>query len=462
MIDRPFCFLLLVTLSLLVFSGCAANSIDSNLPDRRPLGEEFQVYQPLTQRSPATTDTPPSTEPNGIITLRQVLALSLMHNPELRAFSWEVRAAEARRLQAGLMPNPKLEVEVEEVAGPGPRSGFDGAETTILLSQLIELGEKRRKRTELASLEKKLTGWDWEAKRLDVFTEVTKAFVAVLTAQQERELTEDLVRLSREVLDTVRQRVQAGKDSPVEETKAQVALARAEIEFEKANKRLESARKQLSATWAGKSPVFEKAAGDLDSIVPIAPFDDLVSLLDQNPDMARWALELEQRKGALELAKANSIQDVRLGGGMQRFNKTDDNAVVFGVAIPIPLFDRNQGNVLEAGHQLAKAKAQRRAVEAHMYAALAEDYARLSSAFTEATDLGNKVLEGAQSAFDATSEGYRQGKLNFLDVLDAQRTLFEARAQYINALASYQTAKADVERLIGRPIDGLAVSKSED
>ena len=451
MIRRLFAF----AVSLLMFAlcGCVDHSIGSDLPDRRPLGKKFQAYQPPTETSSMVADVPPVVEPNGVITLRQVLAVALMRNPQLRAFSWEVRAAQARQLQAGLAPNPDLEVEVEEVGGTGARSGFDSAETTIFLSQLIELGDKRTKRTKLAAMEKRLAGWDYETKRLDVFTEVNKAFVDVLAEQERVELAQDSVELSKEVLDTVRKRVEAGKDSPVEQTKGQVALANAEIGFEKAKSALESARKRLSATWADKSPVFEKAAGQLHSIVPVPALDDLTVLVDQNPEMARWAVEMDQRKAALELAKANAIQDVRFGGGMQHFNDTDDKAFVVGVAVPIPVFDRNQGNVLEAKYKLEQGGARRHAVETTIHTALVEACAKLSSSFHEATALRDRVVEGAQSAFDAANEGYRAGKLGFLDVLDAQRTLFEAKAKYIDALAAYHAARADVERLIGQRID---------
>ena len=109
------------------------------------------------------------TEPEGILTLREVLALTLMHNPELKAFSLEIRAAQARQLQAGLKPNPEIEIEVEEVAGSGDRSGFDAAETVIQLSQLIELGDKSGKRKKVASFEKDLAGIDYQNKRLKIF-----------------------------------------------------------------------------------------------------------------------------------------------------------------------------------------------------------------------------------------------------------------------------------------------------
>ncbi|MHC4623766.1 MAG: TolC family protein, partial [Planctomycetota bacterium] len=120
----------MITISLVVLSGCTDYGADDAWPAGQPLGQEFQTYKPPSEAPLAIADSPAVAEPNGVLTLRQALALALMYNPELRAFSWEVRGAEARQLQAGLLPNPKLELEVEEVGGPGGRSGFDGAETT--------------------------------------------------------------------------------------------------------------------------------------------------------------------------------------------------------------------------------------------------------------------------------------------------------------------------------------------
>ncbi|MFQ5799005.1 MAG: TolC family protein [Bacteroidota bacterium] len=446
---------LLTILSVVVISGCTHSHDQDVWVDRVPLGQEFQTYQASPVPPEIVSDTPEIAEPKGVITLCEALAMALMHNPELRAFSWEVRASEARTLQASLLPNPEIEVEVEEVGGTGERSGFDGAETTIQLGQLIELAGKPSKRKRVASLESQLAAWDYEAKRLDVLTEVAHAFVNVLAAQERLTLAEELVQLSEQILNTVTQRVDAGKDSPVEKTKAQVALASARIEQKQAHQRLASARKQLAATWGSISPVFEGVSGRLDITFPIPSESELRRLLEQNPDLARWAVEMERRRAALELEKANAITDPTIFGGMQRFNEADDTAVVFGLSIPVPVFNRNQGRILEARYNLAKARRQRKAVEANLYATLADAYQALSSAFIEVTDLKNEVLPGAQSAFDAARRGYREGKFDYLMVLDAQRTFFYSRARYIESLAAYHGARADVERLIGQGIDTI-------
>jgi cobalt-zinc-cadmium efflux system outer membrane protein len=163
----------------------------------------------------------------------------------------------------------------------------------------------------------------------------------------------------------------------------------------------------------------------------------------------------------LELEKARAVQDVTISGGMQRFNETNDNAMVFSVLVPIGVFDRNQGNIRAARYKLAGARQERKAARTRIQTQLSESYGRLLAASHEAGALRDEVLTGAMSVFEASKTGYAQGKLDYLNVLDAQRTLFRARAQYIDSLASYHSARADVERLIAQPLDNENLLESE-
>ena len=444
-----------VTLSLIAISGCAAPRNDSPWAVPRPLGQSLSTYQvpdkpPLDSLEDSNID-----EPNSLVTLHEALTCALLGNPELAVYAWGMRVSEARELQANLLPNPKIEVEVEEVGGTGESSGFEAAGTTLQLSQLIELGNKRSRRTQIASLQSQLVGWDYETKRLEVFAKVANAFVDVLAAQRKLELADELTSLSQEVLTTVTQRVEAGKDSPVETTKAQVALATVRIEQKHACQHLESARKRLAALWGSESATFGQVIGQFDHVLPVPPESQLLQLLTQNPDIARWAVEIEQRRAILDLEKARAIPDPSVLGGIQHSNETDDTTFVFGFSIPLPLFDRNQGEVLAARHKVAKAQQQRRAAELAVYTAAVDAYQGLSNAFIEVTDLKKEVLPGAQSAFDAAGHGYRQGKFNYLDVLDAQQTLFEAKGKYVESLAAYHKSRVEMERLIGQGIDTI-------
>jgi cobalt-zinc-cadmium efflux system outer membrane protein len=402
-----------------------------------------------------------SEEPSGVLTLKLALSLALMRSPELRAFALEIRGLEALTLQAGLLPNPEIEIEAEDFGGSGELHGSEIMETTIQLSQVVELGRKRSKRKQLAFLEKDLGAWDYESKRADLLAEVTKAFVGVLAAQERLALTKELVNLAEQMLATVSQRVRAGKVSPVEETRANVALSSAKIDLERAKRELEASRQQLAATWGSKTPAFEKAKGQFYVTATIPSAKQLQNSISQNPDTARWVDEMGRHRANVDLAQASGIPDVTLRVGAKHANENDDVAFVCGVSVPLPLFDRNQGGVLEARHQLAKAKEERQAAELRAVNDLARAYQSLSSAYAETTVLKKDVLPGAQSAFETSREGYRQGKFDYLVVLDAQRTLFETRGQYIEALNQYHQAVSQVERLIGTGLDTLKTSSSQ-
>jgi cobalt-zinc-cadmium efflux system outer membrane protein len=457
----PFVIMLVVGIT-----GCASHTVDKAWPEPRPLGKEISTYHPPHEKSTTPLVTPKLDEPKGVVTLGQALSLALKNNPELAALSWEVRTGEAKTLQASLYTNPEIEVEVENFGGS--REGeenpdgtvdknrrFDGAETTITLSQLIELGGKRSKRKQVAAIERDLLGWDYEAKRLDIITEVRKAFIDLLAMQERLSLMENLVQLSGKVYTTVSERVKAGKVSPVEETKAKVALLIIRIEQERVRRDLEVARKRLAGTWGSTSPVFQKVKGDLEAITSIPPFEDLINRVSQNPDIARWTTEYKQRQAALDEEKTNRLPDLTIGGGVRYLDESEDQTFIMGLSIPLPLLDRNQGGVLEARYRIDKAKEESNVVEVTVATALHEAYQVLSTAFVEVSTLSNDVLSGAQSAFDAENEGYREGKFGYLDVLDAQRTLFDVKGQYIEALARYHNAVATVERLIGESLDSV-------
>jgi cobalt-zinc-cadmium efflux system outer membrane protein len=453
------CFLLLTA-----GAGCAQKRPFSQAEIQPEKGiAKTEPEAALTRGAPAEAgmDTDLAADPTGVLTLRQALALALMKNPALASTSWDIRTAEARRLQAGLLPNPEAGVDIEEFGGGADRSGFDVATTTFQLSQLIELGGKRGKRSRAAAIEKDLAGWDYQARRLDVLAETTKAFIEVLAAQEQRALGAELVRLSEQVLYSVSERVKAGKVSPLDETKAGVELANTRIEYERTKSSLRGARKRLSSIWGQAEPTFEKVDGVLDAVRAIPSQEQLTNLVSRNPDVARWVKEMEQRTAALDVEKAKRIPDLTVRGGFQRFNEINDQALVFGVSLPLPLFDRNQGGIKEARHKLAKAGEESRAAIAKANMDLAGAYQELSASYEGAVSLKTEVLPAAEFSFNASSEGYREGKFDFLEFLDAQRTLFQARGKYIETLAAYHKAAADIERLTGEKLEAAMETPSK-
>lgn len=447
----------LVLISVMLLASARHANGQDPVP-KRPLGRDVLVYQPAPG-DPERRAAPAFQSPTGTVALRDALALALLHHPGLAAFAWETRAREARMLQAARPPNPTLTVLAEDIGDSAPTGStveqVVQPQTSIQLSQLIELGGKRAARQHLATLNRDLAAWDYEMARIDVLTEVSRTFTDVLAAQEIVALTEETTRLVEQVQQSVGARVVAGVVSPIEETRANVALAAVRVESARARRALEASRTRLALLWGSPTPAFQAVAGDLKSEpAPLPRVSDLTAQIEQSPELGRWAAELAQREAALAVERSKRVPDVSVVAGYRRFTDVGSNAFVVGASIPLPLFDRNRGGIEEARSRLAKVHEERRAAQTRVAAALADAYAALASAHDEVTALRLAVLPGSQETFAAVSEGYRLGRFGYLEVLDAQRTLIGAGSQYLRALSDYHKAIANVERLIGAPLPG--------
>jgi cobalt-zinc-cadmium efflux system outer membrane protein len=393
------------------------------------------------------------TEPNEVMTLGRALALTLMHNPALKAYSLEMRAAEARSLQAGLWPNPEIGVEVEEAGGSGARRGFDAAQTTIRLSQLIEMGDKAGKRKRVAAFEEELTELEYQSRKLDVFSAAAKAFVSVVEAQEKLVLSNELLGISEASFDAVEKRVAAGRDSELEKTRASVALAGIRISNGQARRALKHARDRLGLFWGQDEVQFGLAAGDLYGLDRPPRLEDVTERLNENPDYIGRQKEVGRRGAMLDMEKAKGVGDITIAAGTQRFNETDDNAFVFGFSIPLPVSDRNQGSRQEAVHNLAISRHRQRAALLELQNELSKSHQGLVDSYSRAVSLKTEVLPAAERMFNAAVTAYREGKTGYLSVLDAQRTYFMSQTEYLEALVAYHKARTDMDRLVGQSIN---------
>lgn len=396
-----------------------------------------------------------TSDPTGDLTLDQAAALSLERNPKLSAYSWEWRRAEARTLQAGLWPNPEIEAEIENIGGSGDLSGTRAAETTVGFSQTLPLGGDIGRRRELARLKTQLADWDYEAARLDALLDVTQRFFEALAADRRVELAKQELELAKATQRVTRGRVEAGDLSPVELARVVVPIVTAEVGLERAERLRTAAYRRLSLTWGAQDVTFDRVVGDLDTTFPPPDAKMLVQAINDNPSVARWATEISARIAERRLAKAEAIPDVTGRLGVKQENLTDDTALVVGVSLPVPLFDRRQGDVLAARLGESAARQQRRAAELRIETMLTAAYANLVTAQTEAVALRNRALPAAERAFGATQRAFREGELPFLDVLDAQRTFFGLQRRYLEALVVYHTETAELESLIGQRLSAF-------
>jgi outer membrane protein, heavy metal efflux system len=392
-------------------------------------------------------------EPSGELTLEQIQALAITRSPEIAAAASELRAREGRLLQAGARPNPELTGTSENLGGDTAKSG--GVESTLQIGQRLELGGDRAARMAVATAERDLARWDLEFRRLDVASRATRAYFDVLAAQRRMQLADDAVRLAEEVRSTVAARVEAGKVSPIEETRGEVALAAEKIERDRAAADVHAVRSRLAATWGSASARFERVAGDLDAMPPVPTLDAVIAAVERNPEVARWAAEIAEREAALRVERARAVPDVTVGGGYRHF-ELGTGAAVVTATVPLPLFDRNRGAQIEARERITRAQDERRAAVVRIRQLVEETHASLARAESEVRNLREQVVPGAESVYAAVSEGYRLGKFGYMEVLDARRTLAAVRAQLARAQADLHRAFADLQRLTAAPMNDIS------
>jgi cobalt-zinc-cadmium efflux system outer membrane protein len=228
-----------------------------------------------------------------------------------------------------------------------------------------------------------------------------------------------------------------------------VALSSSRLELQTVQRQLAIERRRLTANWGTASPRFTRAVGNLEGVSEPIPLEGLLERVEDNPDVARWLAEIEQRQADLALQRSLGTPDLTVVGGLRHLAETSDNAFILGLEIPLPISDSNQGGSRAAEYRLARALEEQRSALVAARADLAITHEGWLAAHIEVTTLDGEILPDAQLALETAQSAYQRGLFRLTDVLDTQRTLFQLRARRTDALERYHHAQADLERLIG-------------
>jgi cobalt-zinc-cadmium efflux system outer membrane protein len=388
--------------------------------------------QPLHSAAPATSVS---------IDLPSAIRLAL-EQPGLRAAAHEVAANEADVVQASSYPNPELEY-LREGQQAGTRT------TTVQINQPIELGGKRRARIALAQGSVALARSELAVRRQDIRSDVIASYYEVLVAQERQQLAQSLIELARRGVDLASKRVAAGKISPIDETKARLAAVDASTELNKATGELAIARTKLGALIGKPADAITLAAHYPEQLPDVKPLATLLAAVADSAPVQRARGRLAAQVAQTDVERAARIPDVTISVGSQRDDEAGRRQTVVGLSVPLPLFNRNQGNLIAALRRADKAHDELAAAQVSAASELSSAYTRYDVARNEVALLRQDVLPNAQSAYELTLKGFEYGKFSFLDVLDAQRTLFQSRSRHWSALHEGWRAYADIERLAG-------------
>jgi len=323
------------------------------------------------------------------------------------------------------------------------------------VSQLFELGGKRLKRLRAAELDVGVAAWDYEAARVRVTSNTAQSFVDVLASQERIKILAELIAVAETLTNTVSERVQTGTANIVDVQRSRIEVTRAKAQLKEENAVLAVAKRRLANNWGSQTADFSSAKGELASANHIPSAEQISISLESNPDIARWAEEMVRREAVLSLEGAKAIPDLTLTAGARRVESSDDTGAVLQFSVPLPLFNRNQGDIAAARARILKGRHESAAARVEVNAVFLEAYSRLVAAAERLKALEKEVLPSAQEVYDAINRGYLAGGFDLLSLLDAQRTAFATRLEIVNARAEFQKAKGQIEALIGRGLYGV-------
>jgi outer membrane protein, heavy metal efflux system len=397
------------------------------------------------------------------LTMRDALGRALAANPRLTAAERDVGIATGLKVQAGALPNPNLSFELDNALGSGPFKGLQSAETTLQLSQLVELGGKREARLAAGDAGIGTAVWQRRATRLEVLSETAIAFIAVVSAQRRIQIFDEQISSLEQLIPLLQKRVQEGASSPAETLRAQVAADLFRVDRERAKTQLATARRDLAILMGDSIPRFGAAAGRLAVIGQPPPFRSVVQAIEANPQLMRWTAVTAQRNADLILARLKRIPDVQISAGWRHFQETvefaggqpfrftNDNAVRLGVSVPLPIFDQNAGNIIAAEDALAKTGAERAINKLVLISVAGRAYDAVNGSLAELKLLRTSVIPNARSALETIQSGYLQGRFTLLELLDVRGSLLQALLREQEALQNFHVAVATIEGLVGHP-----------
>jgi len=384
------------------------------------------------------------------VTLNIVKALqrALANHPGLASLDKEYWALDNIAWQEGRKPNPELELEFEEFGGTGNAKGVRAMATTLTYIQPIERGGKRAKREVAASLEREVALWDIAELEHEIQAGVRTAYAAAQAAQYEVEQLHDYRRLMQRIYDTVAASVKAGRSARLELERFDIELTRLDLELAVAERGLKQAYLELAGTWGATVVDFDTVELVKSATDGVPHLHDLLPLLDSHPALARYDAEYQALCALVDLENANGVPDMALSGCVTRVNEAEETVFSVGAVWDLSVHDKNEGNISAAGYRLEQVADNKAATWLELESELAALRQLSLNALMNYQAYRESLMPAASKALALTEEGYRYGKFELLDVLDAQRTVLELEAEETTALMEFHRQLAEIEALL--------------
>lgn len=390
------------------------------------------------------------------LTLEECLRRTVARSPDLQSGVYKTKAAAHRAKQASRPLNPRLAAEVENAAGTGDVRGYDAAETTLSVSQELELGGKRQSRTVAAEAEAALSRADQNVNLQARLFETRLVALALLTAQKKARLTEQELALTREIESVAHAREKAGKTTAVETERARAETAQAEIALEARRAEQRDAVRNLALCWGEVEPTFDALADAPPSDPQALPaVDALVINAATNPELLAAEAQVRACEAKTAVERSARIPNLEISVGVRRLEESGDYGAVAGIGVELPLFTRNRNGIKASESDAEAARLDAVAARLKTEGLVRQIYAKIAALEANHRRFSQTVLPITERALALVRQAHQQGKAGYLEVLEARRSLIAAQLQKIDSEDESARLRIELNRLSNTPFKTL-------
>lgn len=399
---------------------------------------------------------------NNTLTLNTALKRAIEQNPSLKVFDFRNTALSGQLETADLKPAYELGLETENFSGSDEFSGFDGAELTVSLSSVLEMGDKRAARRGIVSNSRSVLDAQRQVESLALLGEVTRRYIDVLAAQEQVFLAQEADELASQTLIIVKKRAHAGATPDAEVKRAQAAAAQAQLTLLSTRQQLDYLKVSLAALWGETSPHFTTIEGDLFHFGTDVEFNALYAKVEGNPAIQIFAAEERLKEAEVRLAQTQAKTDISWSVGVRRFQESDHSALVAGFSMPLFSSKRSSGAVSTALAQRNEIFVQKDVALLNMHTQLFRAFHNRKQAILAAKELQNTIIPALEEALKETQTAYQRGRYGYLEYVSARQELLSARRTLIESASSALIYGAEIEQLTAEPLSSTQYGESTE
>jgi len=396
---------------------------------------------------PGRAQTPASGQK--MIALEELQQMALQNNPTFAQSAANIQAAEGRKKQSGLYPNPTVGYQGEQIRG----GSFHGGEQGFFVQQDIVMGGKLGLNRKIFDQELKQAETESEEQKLRVVTNVRMSYIQVLAAQQTLELRQNLSKLADDAVETSHQLANVGQADAPDVLESEVEAQQAQLAVTMAEQNQQRVWKALAAVVGNPRLPLMKLEGKLEDTPPVNADDLVEKIVNESPAVRIAELGVKRAEAALARAKREPIPDVQLRGGMQQngelLSAPSGKAVGLqgfaDVGVRIPIFNRNQGNIATAKADAERTKREVERVKLVLRERAASVVQTYTFSQTAVERYKNQMIPRAQKAYEMYTKKYQEMAAAYPQVLISQRTLMQLEVSYITALENFATSSLSLQ-----------------